>query len=64
MNVAASEPYRPKYIVLRNKDRKEILACAKRNSGIWVLPVDILGKLPDTRWLLRRGSGGVSLVCR
>ena len=26
---------------------------------ITVPPVDIPGKLPDTRWLLRRGSGGV-----
>ena len=57
MNVAASEPYRPKYIVLRNKDRKEILACAKRNQGIWVLPFITI--LPED--LTRDGCSDVVL---
>ena len=53
------ERYVPRYMALRDKIRREVLAAARANPGVFVFPF-ATGRpedAPDYRWLARRGQG-------
>lgn len=54
----AYQPYRAKYIILRDASRREVLDVARKHPGVFIFPF-ATGEpqdCPDYRWLKRTGD--------